>query len=163
MFDWKRGAALKIGELAKATGLTAKTIRFYEVQGIIPDPPRTNSGYRTYGDSDVVRLEFVLKAKRLGLSLGEIKGVLRLHDRSEPTCLHVRSLLEEKVAQVEAAIRDLASFKEELQLLGDRATGIMDCRPLGANICSIIEDSGINIAPSSLAWAESTGSARLNL
>ena len=153
---------MKIGELAKATGLTAKTIRFYETGGLISDPPRTSSGYRSYSDSDVVRLDFVLKAKRLGLSLDEIKGILHLHDRSEPTCVHVRTLLEEKVDQVEAAIQDLTGFKEELQSLRAQTTSIIDCRPLGGNICSIIEDSGINVAPSSLAWAESTGNPRLN-
>ena len=153
---------MKIGELARATGLTAKTIRFYEGEGLIPDPPRTTSGYRTYADSDVVRLAFILKAKRLGLSLDEIRGILRLRDRSEPTCIHVRSLLEEKMAQIETMIQDLLGFKEELRSLGDHATSMVDCRPLGGNICSIIEDSGINLAPSSLAWAESTGSVRLN-
>ena len=153
---------MKIGELAKATNLSTKTIRFYESEGLIPDPPRTISGYRAYADSDVARLEFILKAKRLGLSLVEIKGILRLHDRSEPTCVHVRSLFAEKVAQIETVIQDLLGFKEELQSLGDHATSMLNCRPLGGNICSIIEDSGINVAPSSLAWAESTGSARLN-
>ena len=139
---------MKIGELARAAGLTAKTIRFYEGEGLIPDPPRTTSGYRTYADSDVVRLAFILKAKRLGLSLDEIKGILRLHDRSEPTCVHVRSLLEEKMAQIETVIQDLLGLKEELQSLGDYATSMVDCRPQGGNICSIIEDSGINLAPS---------------
>ena len=143
---------MKIGELAGATGLTAKTIRFYEGEGLIPDPPRTNSGYRSYADSDVARLEFILKAKRIGLSLDEIKGILRVHDRSEPTCMHVRSLLEEKVAQIESAIQDLLVFKEELQSLGDHATSMVDCRPLGVSICSIIEDSGISVATSSLTW-----------
>ena len=138
---------MKIGELAKATGLTAKTIRFYEGEGLIPNPPRTNAGYRAYSDADVGRLEFILKAKRLGLSLDEIKGILRLHDRSEPTCVHVRTLLEEKMAQVETAIQDLLGFKEELQSLGAQTTSIVDCRPLGGNICSIIEGSGINVAP----------------
>ena len=153
---------MKIGELARAAGITAKTIRFYEGEGLIPDPPRTNSGYRAYADADVGRLEFILKAKRLGLSLGEIKGILRLHDRSEPTCVHVRTLLEEKMAQIETAIQDLLGFKEELRSLGAQTTSIVDCRPLGGNICSIIEESGINIAPSSLAWADSTVNARPN-
>jgi len=146
---------VKIGELARTAGLTAKTIRFYEGQGLIPDPPRTDTGYRNYADSDAVRLAFILKAKRLGLSLDEIKGILRLHDWSEPTCVHVRSLLQEKVAQIETVIKDLLGFKEELQLLGDHATSMVDCRPLGGNICSIIENSRTNVAPSSLAWAES--------
>ena len=153
---------MKIGELARATGLTPKTIRFYEFEGLIPDPPRTSSGYRAYVDSDLVRLEFILKAKRLGLSLDEIRGILRLHDLSEPTCVHVRSLLEEKVAQIEKAIQELLGFKEELQSLGNRATSMVDCRPLGGNICSIIEDSGINVTPSSSDWAEATGGARPN-
>ena len=108
---------MKIGELAKATGLSTKTIRFYEAEGLIPDPPRTDSGYRAYADPDVARLGFILKAKRLGLSLDEIKGILQLHDWNQPTCVHVRSLLEEKVAQVETVIQDLLGFKEELESL----------------------------------------------
>jgi DNA-binding transcriptional MerR regulator len=148
---------VKIGELAKATGLSTKTIRFYEGEGLIPDPPRTGSGYRSYSEPDADRLVFILKAKRLGLSLDEIKGILRLHDGSEPTCVHVRSLLDEKVAQVETAIQDLLGFKEELESLRDQSTSLVDCRPLGGNICSIIEQSGIVVARSSSGWAEPLG------
>ena len=140
---------MKIGELAKATGFSTKTIRFYEAEGLIPDPPRTDSGYRAYAEADLARLAFILKAKRLGLSLDEIKGILQLHDRSEPTCIHVRSLLEEKVAQIETAIQDLLGFKEELESLRDQASRLVDCRPLGGNICSIIEQSGIKVTHSS--------------
>ena len=146
---------MKIGELARATGLSTKTIRFYEAEGLMPDLPRTDSGYRSYADPDVAKLGFILKAKRLGLSLEEIKGILQLHDRSEPTCVHVRSLLEEKLVQIEGVIQDLLVFKEELEALRDRATSLVDCRAMGGNICSIIEDSGIKVAPSSLGWTES--------
>ena len=152
---------MKIGELAKATGLSTKTIRFYEAEGLIPDPPRTDSGYRAYAEPDVARLEFILKAKRLGLSLDEIKGILQLHDWSEPTCVHVRLLLEEKVVQIETVIQDLLGFKGELESLRDHATSLVDCRPLGGNICSIIERSGIKVTRSSLGWAEPLGGARL--
>ena len=151
---------MKIGELAKATELSTKTIRFYESQGLIPDPPRTGSGYRVYAEPDVTRLGFILKAKRLGLSLDEIKGILQLHDRSEPTCVHVRSLLDEKVAQIEGVVRDLLGFKDELETLRDKATSLVDCRPLGGNICSIVEQSGIKATPSGLGWAEPLGNAR---
>ncbi|MCZ6867715.1 MAG: heavy metal-responsive transcriptional regulator [Chloroflexi bacterium] len=148
---------MKISELAKATGLSAKTIRFYEAEGLIPDPPRTGSGYRAYAGPDVVRVGFILKAKRLGLSLDEIKGILQLHDRREPTCMHVRSLMEEKVAQIETVIQDLMGFKEELESLSHHATSLVDCRPIGGNICSIIEQSGIKLTPSSSVWAEPLG------
>lgn len=155
-----RRVLVKIGELARATGLSTKTIRFYEAEGLIADPPRTASGYRAYRDQDLGRLRFVLKAKRLGLSLGEIRGILQLHDRREPTCVHVQSLLEEKVAQIERVIQDLQGFKGELENLRDKATSLVDCRPLGGNICSIIEDSGIKVTPASLGWTESVPGKR---
>ena len=151
---------MKIGELAETTGLSTKTIRFYESEGLIPDPPRTDSGYRYYGDSDAARLGFILKAKRLGLSLDEIKGILQLHDRREPTCVHVWSLLEDKVAQIDGVIQDLLDLKGELETLRDKATSLVDCRPLGGNICSIIEHSGIKVTRSSLGWTEPLISAR---
>ena len=69
---------MKIGELARASGTNAKTIRFYEAEGLMPEPPRTPSGYRSYDGESVSRIEFILKAKRLGLSLNEILGIMRL-------------------------------------------------------------------------------------
>ena len=136
---------MKIGELAKATGLTTKTIRFYEGEGLITNPPRTPSGYRKYGPKDLDRLDFILKAKRLGLSLPDIRNVLYLHDRNEPTCEHVRSILEEKLNQVEKALQDLQVFRIELMRLGDESQTIVDCKPMGGRICSIIEQSGLAI------------------
>ena len=136
---------MKIGELAKATGLTTKTIRFYEGEGLITNPPRTPSGYRKYGPKDLDRLDFILKAKRLGLSLPDIRNVLYLHDRNEPTCEHVRSILEEKLNQVEKALQDLQVFRIELMRLRDESQTIVDCKPMGGRTCSIIEQSGLAI------------------
>lgn len=133
---------MKISELANATGLTPKTIRFYEDESLLPRAARTSSGYRIYGGEDIARLEFVRKAKRLGLTLEDIKGILRLHDRSEPTCEHVRNLLDEKLAEVDRAIADLQRFRAELSDIRDSAGDIVDCRPEGGLICSIIEDVG---------------------
>ena len=130
---------MKIGELAKATGVTAKTIRFYENEGLLPQPERTLSGYRKYGSEYTGRLEFIRKAKRLGLSLDEIRDILHFHDRSDPTCKHVRSLLDEKIGQVEGALEDLQGFRSELSRLRDEAGALDDCRPSGGRICGIIE------------------------
>ena len=143
---------MKIGELAKATGFTERTIRYYERQGLLPDPKRTPSGYRTYGPADIDRLAFIRKAKRLGLSLEDIKGVLRVHDRSQPTCGHVRSLLEAKLAQVDAVLRDLQAFRADLAVLHRRAGTMEDCRPAGGRICGIIEDSAFGASQEALAW-----------
>jgi len=115
---------MKIGELGQATGFTDKTIRYYERQGVLPAPERTSSGYRKYGPEDIDRLVFIRKAKRLGLSLEDIKGILQVHDRREATCLHVRSLLGEKLAQVDAVLKDLQTFREELAAIQERANAL---------------------------------------
>lgn len=143
---------MKIGEMAKATSLTPKTIRFYEAEGLVREPERTDAGYRSYNSGEVERLEFIRKAKRLGLSLAEVKSILQLHDRSEPTCTHVRSLLDEKLDRVETALQDLLTFRAELQQLRDGAGTLMDCRPTGGRICGIIEQTKVEASDGALAW-----------
>ena len=132
---------MKIGQLVSKVGVTTKAVRFYELQGLLPAPSRTPSGYRIYGRSDTERLSFNLKAKRLGLSLDDIKGILQLHDRNEPSCIHVRSLLDAKIAQLDSAVADLQAFRRELTSLRDGSGTLVDCKPAGGQICSIIEDS----------------------
>ena len=151
---------MRIGELAEATGLTTKTIRFYEGEGLLPNPDRTPSGYRVYDLGDTARLEFIRKAKRLGLSLEEVKGILHLHNRGEPTCVHVRSLLDGKLAQVDKALEDLKEFRAELAWLRDEAGVLEDCRPSGGRICGIIERAGLSVSNETLAWMEPRPGAR---
>jgi DNA-binding transcriptional MerR regulator len=80
---------LKIGDLAKLSGATTKTIRYYELLGLLPEPQRTDSGYRLYDEKDVERLVFIRKAKGLGFSLTEIKETLALYDSKQDPCIHV--------------------------------------------------------------------------
>ncbi len=141
---------MQIGELARATGFKDKTIRYYERQGLLPAPGRTSSGYRDYGPEDVDRLRFVQKAKRLGFSLSDIKSVLQIHGRREATCTHVRSLLDEKLAQADALLRELRAFRKELAWLKDQASGIEDCRPAGGRVCGIIENSAFGASQRAL-------------
>ncbi|MDA0989018.1 MAG: MerR family transcriptional regulator [Chloroflexi bacterium] len=117
---------MRIGELGRETGFKDKTIRYYERQGLIPDPGRTDSGYREYSSEDINRLTFIRKAKRLGMSLNDIKGVLQVHDRSEATCEHVLSLLDEKLVHVNAVLQDIQAFRDELASLKElEAEGIV--------------------------------------
>ena len=148
---------MRIGELAHATGLTTKTIRFYEAEGLLEDPGRTDSGYRVYRDEDVARVGFVRKAKRVGLSLEDIRGVIQLHDRGEPTCVHVRALLDEKLAQVDSALADLRVFRRELVRLRKEAGSMTDCRPSGGRICGIIEDVETEKFHGGAQWSQRSG------
>jgi DNA-binding transcriptional MerR regulator len=130
---------MKISELAKATGLNPRTIRFYEAMELLPRPGRTPAGYRIYGERDRDRLAFIRKAQRLGLSLAEVRSVLALADRSRPTCIHVRAILDDKLVEAERAIRDLTEFRATLQSMRARLQDLEDCRPAGGRICSVIE------------------------
>ncbi|MBI4287453.1 MAG: heavy metal-responsive transcriptional regulator [Chloroflexi bacterium] len=143
--------------MATATGFTTKTIRYYEREGLLADPGRTGSGYREYTLADVERLGFIGKAKRLGLSLAEIKGILQVYERNEPTCEHVRSLVDEKLAYVDALLKDLSTFREEMSRLRQRTGRLVDCRPTGGGICGIVENSGFGGSEKALRLLQSSG------
>ncbi len=145
---------MKIGELAKATGLTTKTIRYYELHRLLEDPERTESGYRMYGEADVERLEFVKKAKRIGLSLEEIREILILHEHSQAPCVHVLALLDRKLEHVDDVIRELEEFRRELMRLRVESQVRLEQLPEDARICGIIERGVHHKGELALTWLE---------
>ncbi len=104
-----------IGEVARQTGLSIHTIRFYEAEGLLPEAPRTESGYRIYSPVSVEQLKFIRKAQELGFSLDEIRELLILKDRSTDACSHVKSLVEEKLASVRAKRQELEAMERDLK------------------------------------------------
>jgi len=114
---------VRIGELAQRLGITTKAIRFYESIGLLPEPDRTASGYRTYEEVDAERLVFVKTAQRLGLSLDEIKEIIAFRDRGEQPCGYVAAILQRQVADLDERIREMAALRDELQGLQARAAG----------------------------------------
>lgn len=127
---------LRIGELAAELGLNPKTIRYYEEIGLLPAPPRTESGYRLYDAEDVEQLRFIGKAKAIGLSLQEIGEILALRREGRAPCAHVLELLDRKLAAVDRQLRALRAFRRELVGLRAEAarTAIAE-----ACVCGIIE------------------------
>ena len=110
---------VKIGELARRGATTAKTIRFYEQAGLLPEPARTPSGYRVYDPQIVARLTFISRAQAAGLSLREVRQVLAIADRGEQPCGHVVQVLTERLDQVRARIAELQVVEQHLSgLLG---------------------------------------------
>ncbi len=111
-----------IGELAARLGINTKTIRFYESIGLLPDPQRTASGYRSYDDGvDVQRLTFIKSAQRLGLRLDEIKEIIAFRDRGEQPCSYVADVLERHVTDLDGRIREMRALREQLSELHARA------------------------------------------
>lgn len=102
-----------IGELAKKTGFSPKTIRFYEEIGLLPRPRRSESGYRLYPSEAVEYLRFVRIAQSLGLKLAEIKEIIAQR-RDGPPCDYVGQLLREKIAWLDAEIARLQETRGQL-------------------------------------------------
>lgn len=107
-------AGLTSGELAKRSGVKLQTIRYYEQRGILPTPPRTQSGYRTFPADAVHRIRFIKRAQALGFQLDEIQELLSLRVDPSTTCADVRLRAEAKIDDVNAKIERLRAMKKAL-------------------------------------------------
>lgn len=112
---------MRIGELADQSGVTAKTIRFWEATGLVADPPRTPSGYRDYDTTVIDRLNFIRHAQTAGFTLAEIRQILALSDTGEPPCEHVTELIRQHLHDIDERIRELTDTRSVLDRLASRA------------------------------------------
>ena len=108
---------MKIGELAKRSGVGIDTVRFYERQGLLPKARRLASGYRVYDPGDVKRLRFVRRAKALGFTLEEIRDLLALSDHRDDDMAALKELATEKLADVQTKLAELNRIREGLETL----------------------------------------------
>jgi DNA-binding transcriptional MerR regulator len=127
---------LRIGELADQFGLNPKTIRYYEDIGLLPEPERTIVGYRQYGAAARERLNFIVKARAIGLALDEIGHILALSRDGQQPCEHVLTLLDRKVAAIDEQLRALTEVRGELVELQSQAA---QSARSDACVCGIIE------------------------
>ncbi|MBO9349716.1 MAG: heavy metal-responsive transcriptional regulator [Chloroflexus sp.] len=129
---------MRIGELARQTGVPEKTIRYYEQVGLLPPPQRMENNYRLYTPEIVDRLRFVVSARRLGLSLREIAAILALNDRGEVPCGEMLATLDHQIAAVEHRITELQTLRAQLIELRRRGQDVAipwtDC------ICAAVRD-----------------------
>lgn len=117
---------LNIGQLAKKTYVTVETLRFYEKQGLIVTPQRTDSGYRQYPPDTVKRVFFIQRAKEVGFTLKEIKELLFLRRQPGSSCTDVKLRSLEKIEEVDKKIEDLEKIKRALSQMVMRCTGSGD-------------------------------------
>ena len=135
---------VNIGQLATSSGVPAQTIRFYEKRGLLPDPQRQANGYRIYDEASVDRIAFIRRAQRSGLTLTEIGGVLDVRAAGRTPCSHVSHLLDSKLDDVKAQMRELRTLRHELEALIDRSRQLdpADCTP--GEICHILGPTAPN-------------------
>ncbi len=129
---------MRIGELAAASGVSTKTLRFYEQAGLLPGPPRTAGGYRDFPEQTVKRLAFIRDAQGAGLSLAEIRSVLALRDAGASPCAHVAALVDRHLEDIDRRLAELRATQTALQGLAARAavTDPADCTD--ADVCRIL-------------------------
>ena len=118
-----RPAGLKRGELAQQARVNIETLRFYERQGLLPEPPRSASNYRLYPADAVRRVRFIKRAQELGFSLSEIDELLSLRASPKAKCADVRGRAEAKVADIDLKIKSLRSMKKALSNLMAQCSG----------------------------------------
>jgi len=106
---------LKIGELARHVGMTAKAIRFYEARRVLPPPTRGANGYRLYGQGALELLTFVKQATGLGLTLAEIREIIVIRQGGRPPCAHVHRLLQDKARELDEKLRDLIEMRRKIR------------------------------------------------
>ena len=125
---------MNIGQVASHSGVNAKTIRYYESIGLIPEASRTQSGYRTYSDRDVAILRVVSHSRDLGFSVKNVARLLDLWRNTERASADVKALALAHVAEVDRKILELQRMRDTLTDLTHRCHG--DDRP----DCPILEE-----------------------
>lgn len=124
---------MNISAAAEATGLPAKTIRYYEEIGLLC-PPRGDNGYRDYDDQQLHRLAFLQRARSLGFSIDECRLLLSLYDDKGRASSDVKRIALEKVGEIERKIEELSAMRSTLTHLAENCHG--DGRPE----CPILDD-----------------------
>ncbi len=120
---------MNIGQLARQTQVPIDTIRYYERQRLLPEPPRSSGGYRRYAEDDIARLSFIRRAKGLGFTLDEIGELLSI-SAGRGDMAAVKEAASRKLTQVEQRIDELARVRDALRVMVDACPGhgaLRDC------------------------------------
>lgn len=112
-----------IGHVSEVTGCNIETIRYYERIGLLPNPPRSDGGFRLYGDEHIKRLNFIRRSRKLGFHLDEVRGLLSLVDTNTHTCAQVKSITVNHLHEIEQKIADLTKLKKVLTDMASQCEG----------------------------------------
>ena len=114
---------MNIGQLSRRTGVPIDTVRYYEKQRLLPPPTRSASGYRHYEADDVLRLNFIRRAKGLGFTLDEIRDLLALSSARDGDMAAIRAAAADKLADVERRLAELTRMRDGLRTLVEACPG----------------------------------------
>jgi len=125
---------IKIGELSKRADCPVQTIRYYEKEGLLPEPDRSDGNYRLYAEAHIERVQFIRHCRSLDMSLDDVRALLSYRDTPAEDCGDVNSLLDEHILAVEARMKELTQLKRHLTSLRKKCT-----RTASADSCGILQ------------------------
>jgi Cd(II)/Pb(II)-responsive transcriptional regulator len=129
-----RGIAMQIKELSSATGVDIETIRYYERQGLLPEPARRDNGYRDYQAAHLERLSFIRHCRALDMPLAEVSRLLGFVDAPEKHCGDVNLLVDEQLGRVRARLQSMRALEKQLLQLRAQCAGTHEGR------CGILDE-----------------------
>jgi DNA-binding transcriptional MerR regulator len=131
---------LKIGDVARLSGIGIEALRFYERGGLLGRPSRTASGYRVYDRAVLQRLDFIKRAQVLGFSLDEIKRIIADKQAGKSPCREVREIVRHRLAELDERMKEMRRYRNELgaALMKWEETGELD-----GHVCGLIEETQI--------------------
>lgn len=136
----KSNELYRIGVVARKSGYSIDTIRYYEKLGLIEKPVRSEGGFRQYSSVTVDRLQFIKKAQQLGFTLNEIRSVVRCSAEGlKPCCDLVRNLLEKKLGEFENKIRELQKMRKNLKRLLSEWVPLEEAKRRSYTVCPQID------------------------
>ena len=130
---------MNIGRVSELSGVTAKTIRYYESIGLIPEPPRKESGYRNYSLPDVETLKFIQRSRNLGFTIKDVGDLLNLWKDKNRASSRVKELTQCHIEEIEGCIQEMEGMRRTLIKIASKCHG--DDRP----DCPILEDLASSI------------------
>lgn len=136
---------LKIGDVAKLSGIGIEALRFYEKSGLLERPARTESGYRVYGRDVLDRLAFIKQAQTLGFSLDEIRRIVADARAGHSPCDEVREIVRHRLEELDERMREMRRYRKEL------AETLAEWDETGqapGHICGLIESSHVEYSAS---------------
>jgi DNA-binding transcriptional MerR regulator len=110
---------LRVSEVAARAGVSPDAVRFYEKEGLLPEPPRSPAGYREYDVTVPQRIKFIKGAQEMGLKLAEIGELLEIQDRGACPCGHTKTLVERRIAEIDSEMNRLAALRTNLATMAE--------------------------------------------
>lgn len=138
------GGAFRIGELARRSGAPVETIRYYEREGLLPEPARSDANYRVYGAAVLERLSFIRRCRSLDMTLGEIRSLLAARDRPQDSCGGVNQLLDRHIDNVAQRLLELQALQVQLTALRGLCPAVRS-----AAECEILHELATPASPAS--------------